>query len=319
MDGGTHKANDYAMDRCAPAYADQTIGCFTKDALLKIARAYNARNLDPIRVNNSQTKKEIWEAIQQKMSQKCGTDETCWLEQPGINSIKDELNEFFKPLAPLGRYQWLSTDDIYNVMKQYEIKYPRFKFIGPLPMDFLNLKDPDSKFCQSLNLDRAKSKYDNIGVILNMDASKDGGSHWIAMHIDLNRREIQFFDSYGDKHLYDNKHYLPFYDSEGKYHKENKIALPPNVQKFVFQCMLAISPDLKNTMNQKGGTNKTMVKMPYNLKVNTIQHQYANSECGVYSMLFIIKSLNDTFENITRDIIADEMANKYRDSFFRRK
>jgi len=306
------------MDRCAPAYADQTISCFTKDALLKIVRSYNGRNLDPIRVTNNQSKKEIWEAIQQKMSQKCGTDETCWLDQPGIKDAV-ELNEYFKPLAPLGQYQWLSTDDIFNVMKQYETKYPTFKFIGPLPMDFLSLKDPDSKFLQKLNLNSVSSQFDNIGIILNMDASTDGGSHWIAMHIDLKRREIQFFDSYGDKHLYDNKYYLPYYDSEGKYHRDNKIALPPNVQKFVFQSMLTISPELKNTMNQQSGSNKIMVKMPYNLKVNTIQHQYANSECGVYSMLFVIKSLNGSFENITKDIIADEMANKYRDTFFRRK
>lgn len=313
------------MDRCAPAYADQTISCMSKDALSTIVKSYNSRNLDPIQVNNSSSKKDIWEAIQQKMSHICGNDETCWLEQPGIKNIP-QLNEFFKPLAPLGRYQWLSTDDILNVMKQYEKKYPRFKFVGPLPMDFLSLKDNDSKFLQSLNLNSFISqKYDNIGIIFNMDPSSADGSHWIAMNINLRNKEIYFFDSYGDKHVYNNTYMLPFYDSYGKYHRVDKIALPPNIQKFIFRIMVTITPELRElsqkTINQMAITqkHKPTIKMPYKLKINTIQHQFANSECGVYSILFIIKSQTDSFENISRDIIADESANKYRDTLFRRK
>ena len=55
----------------------------------------------------------------------------------------------------------------------------------------------------------------------------------------------------------------------------------------------------------------------YTLKINTIRHQYANSECGIYSMMFILKSRNKSFEQIAQDIIVDEMANKYRSEFFR--
>ena len=48
------------------------------------------------------------------------------------------------------------------------------------------------------------------------------------------------------------------------------------------------------------------------------KHQYANSECGIYSMLFLIKSTHTPFNQITQDIIMDERANQYRDILFRR-
>lgn len=299
------------MNRCSPNYADQTISCFNKDALLKIVKAYNSRNLDPIKISKNHNKYDIWEGIQQKMSQKCGKDETCWLEQPFLKN-NPELNNFFKPLAPLGRYQWLSTDDIFNVMTQYDEKYPDFKFVGPLPMDFLTLSDPDSKFLQNLDLNKIPEK--QIGIIFNMDPSTQSGSHWIALNIDRQKNEIHYFDSYGDKHYFRNQYKLPYYDSNQQYHRGEEISLPPNIQKFIFQLMKRLIPD-KELLNQSGGS----IKMPYKLKINTIQHQYANSECGVYSMLFLLKSRSNSFENITRQIITDEAVNKYRDTLFRRK
>jgi len=304
------------MDRCSPNYADQTISCFTKDALLKIIRTYNKNHMDPIKVNNKDNKSDIWEAIQMKMNDRCGEDEACWLEQ-GFLKKMPEFDQYFKPLAPLGQYQWLSTDDIFNVMTQYDQKYDDFKFVGPLPMDFLNLSDPDSKYLQNLNVNREKQKgYKTIGVIFNMDPSTKGGSHWIAMNIDLRKGEIQFFDSYGDKKGYQNKFKLPYHDSYGTYHRDGVISMPPQIQKFVFQIMKRITP--KNAFSGGAGRKKG-VKMPYNLRINTIQHQFANSECGIYSMLFVLKSRNMPFERITQDIITDEVANRERRNLFRRK
>lgn len=298
------------MDRCAPNFSDSTVSCFTKDALFKIIKAYNSKNADQIRVSKNDSKLDLWEAINLKMRETCGDDETCWLEQPFLRSHPD-LDQFFKPLAPLGQYQWLSTDDIHNVMKQWEQKIPSFKFVGPLPMDFLKLYDPDSKYLQQLNLHNLNG-IDRLGIIFNIDPSTKGGSHWVAMSINLKDKEINYFDSYGDKHYFKNKYAFSYQDSYGNLHRpEAKIAMPTAVQDLVY----------KMTNSQTLQRNKSTNSLPggYHIKINTIQHQFANSECGVYSMLFVIKSINNTFERITQDIVMDEKANQYRDILFRRR
>lgn len=293
------------MDRCAPNYSDSTISCFTKNALLTMVKAWNETHPNQIYIRKGDTKRDLWEALNLKLRDTCGEDETCWLEQPFLRS-RPELDQYFKPLAPLGQYQWLSTDHIFNVMRQWEVKFPKFKFVGPLPMDFMKLHDPDSKFLQKLHLHQVKG-IDNIGVIFNIDPSTKDGSHWVALNVNLRKREIHYFDSYGDKHYFRNKYQLPYQDSYGKlYQRRDKISIPIAVQDLIASM----------TRGQKGGGSNR--PSGYQIKINTIQHQYANSECGIYSMLFVIKSINSSFENITQDIVMDEKANQYRSILFRR-
>jgi hypothetical protein len=302
------------MDRCAPNYADGTVSCFSKDVLVSIITLYNNNYADKIQIGSGANKRDLWEAIQAKMSKRCGKDETCWIEQGFLKKIQPDLEEYFKPLAPLGRYQWLSTDDINSVMRQYAEKYRDFKFVGPLPMDFMTLRDKDSQYLQKLDLNREAREYRNIGVIFNMDPSTQNGSHWVALNIDLIKKEIQYFDSYGNKSKETNEYRLPYYDSYGEYHKEKSIPMPLGVQKFVFQSMKNL---ISNGLSSDPSSNG--VKMPYTLRINSIQHQYANSECGIYSMLFLLKSRNNSFDQITQDIITDEVANQARNTLFRRK
>ena len=51
---------------------------------------------------------------------------------------------------------------------------------------------------------------------------------------------------------------------------------------------------------------------------NQVRHQFNNSECGVYSMNFIIRLLHgETFEGITGNITKDTEMNACRQSYFR--
>ena len=51
--------------------------------------------------------------------------------------------------------------------------------------------------------------------------------------------------------------------------------------------------------------------------VNNIRHQFKNSECGVYSMHFIINLLEGkTFEDVTKNIIKDDDMLKNRDLYY---
>jgi hypothetical protein len=91
---------------------------------------------------------------------------------------------------------WLSSEDIENVMRQYERKYTCFAFLGPSPVDYCT-KDRGrngAAVCNNLcnfqleNFEKAgKTK---IGVIFNLDKSHQPGSHWVSMFINFNRRTL---------------------------------------------------------------------------------------------------------------------------------
>jgi len=55
----------------------------------------------------------------------------------------------------------------------------------------------------------------------------------------------------------------------------------------------------------------------YVVRVNKEKHQYKNSECGVYSVYYIVQRiLGKTFEEITKHIVHDDVMNIYRKLIF---
>ena len=67
--------------------------------------------------------------------------------------------------------------------------------------------------------------------------------------------------------------------------------------------------------------HKSAKKVGINMKliVNQKQHQFENTECGVYSIYFIVKRLEgNTCEVIFNNVIDDKKMNKYREKFFRK-
>tara|TARA_B100000579_G_scaffold414660_1_gene408491 strand:- start:520 stop:1083 length:564 start_codon:yes stop_codon:yes gene_type:complete len=98
---------------------------------------------------------------------------------------------------------WLSSLDILKVMKQYENVYKSFVFIGPTPMDFDKrlyknecVWNEICKFDLSEYIRKGKRK---IGIIFNLDPHDKEGSHWVCSFIDIKKKEIYYFDSYGEK------------------------------------------------------------------------------------------------------------------------
>lgn len=99
---------------------------------------------------------------------------------------------------------WLDSYNIANVMKQYEDVYDDFAFLGPYPIDFA-AKDPytEKKRCIigemcSLNLgEHLQQGKKRIGIVYNLDPHYKGGSHWVANYIDIPRKQVYYFDSYG--------------------------------------------------------------------------------------------------------------------------
>ena len=69
-------------------------------------------------------------------------------------------------------------------------------------------------------------------------------------------------------------------------------------------------------MHQK---NQNYIEKKINtIKYNKIRHQFKNSECGVYSINFVVRLVGgESFEDITNNITNDEKMNGCRKAYFR--
>lgn len=248
--------------------------CYTYEALLDIANAYNktAPANDKIRIVKG--KKALWTAIKNKMDRMSDCEgEWCWVKQP--IPIPDDkrrrLISTFKPPIPKGKYDWLSTEDINHVINQYKSLHPELYFMGTWPMDFEKLHP---KFKEFDPTELEKQKISKVALVLNEDTSDQPGSHWVGLFMDLPTRQVNFFDSLGDK---------------------PKAPVIEWIQR----------------INNKNNQNK------FQLLWNPHRHQYANSECGVYTINFLIKRIEDVpFKTIVNNQIRDEAMNKKRADFF---
>ena len=119
------------------------------------------------------------------------TSDRCLLEQ---SSLSDEAKEtlskkYLRPKRPSAWAsdpdQWLDSNNIESVMKQYEEAYPDFKFLGVLPIDFA-APDPyksNGKTCLVDSICQLKLpdlKADGIyrlGAVFNLDPHFKDGSH----------------------------------------------------------------------------------------------------------------------------------------------
>ena len=69
---------------CAPGKGNNYT-CFDKSSLIKIARQWNKKNADKIKINNSNY--NLWRSINKKLINKC-SNENCWLKQDFINKYQ---------------------------------------------------------------------------------------------------------------------------------------------------------------------------------------------------------------------------------------
>ncbi len=258
---------------CSPATAASSSGssCYTKPQLIAIATAYNRKYDDKVRING--TKEDIWNQLEQKM-RSC-TNEWCWMSRLHLEDtfIQQYGSSPFRPVRPAGRTQWLSTYDIHGVLKQYEQLYPDFISLGPVPIDFCKLAY--NEVCR-LNLRQIMLKGKRrVGIVFNTDPSDKPGKHWVSMFIDLTGNpeqwEINYFDSYGLAH---------------------------------------IAPEIMDLVNHlKSQNSHFIVKMNCSDKACTsrMNHQKENTECGVYSINFIVERLGGkSWEDLVTNRLYDD-------------
>jgi hypothetical protein len=280
--GSTRKRKLYIQDfsKCNPRVAKQTRGkrrCLPDNIYSTIAKTLKSKVQNVYKLSS------------------CGEgDDHCLLDKSNISeSSKKELRkQYLRPRYPK---QWINDPDMwldnYNilaVMRQYQEAVPSFKFLGVFPIDF-SAPNPYrqggqeggtpqclyNELCTIQLKEEYKKGIRGIGIIFNLDPHYKGGSHWVGMYINLNKKdnfECSYFDSYGMK-------------------------TPPLIARLMRSFTLQV-PNIK-------------------LGFNARRFQFGGSECGMFSMYFIICMLQGIpFKEFCKDSVHDNMMLELRKVLF---
>ena len=314
---GDHVGGSVVSDpnkKCAPSKKFSDGSCFTYDALKKIAENYNKKNSD--KINLSLKKDSFVKELSSKLKNQC-SEQTCWLRLDFVKELDNEDIErnTFRPKGPSKKYEWLSTTHINDVIEQYQNIHKDFVFLGAVPYDF---DDLPMLGIRDLNFSELESNGKHkIGIVFNLDNHDQDGSHWVSMFTDLKKNQVYFFDSLGrkpGKRIRKLINRITKYLYQKKYHSE----LPIND---IIEKIKTINGLPKGKAKEVVSSNKYLHNLlggGFDIRYNYIQHQFENSECGVYSINFIIRLVGgESFDSIINNVTKDEEMNGFRKEYFR--
>lgn len=285
------------LNQCSPSHFDnfESSGtCYSYKELHTIAKLYNNTHHDiPLKIPRS--KRALLDVLQKTFRNTCKDSQLCWTSLNFINaSTKKELVEAFRPLRPKEWYSnsrtWLNTYDILFVMKQYEIKYKKFSFLGVFPIDFEERNESGicngEQMCdfdiQRDILDKGKTQF---GLVINTDPHDKSGQHWFSIFCGLDPK-LKNFGIY-------------YYDS---------VASPPEKRMNIFM------QNIKEQVNKKFYPS---ISQQFQVEYNKVRRQYKNTECGMFSIIFLTQCLkNLKFKFICEKMYTDDMVNSFRKQLY---
>lgn len=209
--------------------------------------------------NNGSNLRKIREQIANKLNVNT-QDEASFINALPVDSKeKQRLKEnYLRPEQPQAWKSdpdmWLDSLNIASVMKQYETDRSDFEFLGPFPIDFA-APDPYDKTKQECLIDEICD--------LNLKQMKANGKTKIGIIYNL------------DPHYKNGSHWVANFidlDKNRTYYFDSYgMEAPHQIQKFM-QWLTLQEPKMK-------------------LAYNARRFQFKGSECGMYSMYFIIRML----------------------------
>tara|TARA_B110001454_G_C12709156_1_gene429946 strand:+ start:1433 stop:2239 length:807 start_codon:yes stop_codon:yes gene_type:complete len=226
--------------------------CYSKNDLLYITRLYNKYTNNKIKLSNLK-KLELWNLLHDRFEHLCD-NQLCWIEQKYIpKHFYIKTKDKFKPKMP---HSWFKNINEWLSTLEIEAVMNQYdqKYKKFKFLGAVPSDCPKSITCSLTNLnlkDFSKKKITKIGVIFNLDEHHQSGSHWVALIIDLGQKSVYYYDSNGNE---PNKNILHFINE--------------------------ILHKMKLFYNKK-----------INYKINTKVHQKTNTECGMFSMMFLINYL----------------------------
>jgi len=276
--------------KCAPHLTFDNGSCIPINILIKLANAYNKHSLN----NNNNDFIEIHDGMELlypekyklyllfEIGKRFKGNQHNWIKHKCIKFMdengKDELE--YNTFRPDG------PQGKFEWLSTFDINFALAQYSSKYP-DFqflgavpIDFNELDNLPFKKLNFDELyKNKIKRIGVIFNLDESWKNGSHWVSLYANLEKGQIYYSDSYGTP-------------------SEKRITeFIRRIEQYLINQRKILKPDIRY--------NKT-------------QHQKGNSECGVYSINFILRLLKGkTFDYITRKRLPDQKVNKCRMVYFK--
>lgn len=243
--------------------------CYSKESLIKIANVWNMNNATKINIKNK-SKQNLWKDIQKSLNILCNKDEFCWKKQDFIKKMKDIDIEMytFKPNYPKS---WVNQPTKW--LNTYDIYYVMKQYEKTYD-DFVFLGPIPSDCPTKIHCELSK---------LNLINLKKKKIFKIGIIYNLDTSDQS--GSHWTAVYIDNKHNeINYYDSYG--------SQPINlINKFI------------SRISEQYTKNNIKPTIIYNDK----RHQYGNSECGMFSMNFILERMHGTtMYDISQMTIPDE-------------
>jgi hypothetical protein len=252
--------------------------CYSKEDLLLLTDNYNRFNKDTIKYKKNSSRKFLFNQLKERFST-CD-NQLCWLKKSNIpNKHIERIISNFRPIQPKS---W--SKDKYTWLNTLDIN----NVMEQYEKKHTNFKFfgavpadcPSGIHCALSNLDFNKfsrDKFDVLGVIYNLDTHNQGGSHWVANVINLKKNEIAYYDSTA--------------------HKPNR-----HINKFIQSSLMKLKK-----------LNKRKPVYHY----NTTNHQTGGSECGMFSMNYLIHYLKGhPCKTIFKMKFTDNQMNELRDVLY---
>lgn len=267
--------------QCHPRVGQQrpAHGCLPIEVLQRAANS--------VGIPSDSNSKTLRKDLEQALNIREGQEQAFLQALPFSDTEKKELaQQYLRPEQP-GKWKddpdmWLDSMNIESVMKQYEEAYPAFEFMGPFPIDFAAPDPYDSS---------QSGKKCLIPEIcgLRVEQALRQGTNSIGIVYNL------------DPHFKDGSHWVANYvDIPGhKCYYFDSYGYEPPKQIATFMKWLT--------------TQDPKMKLMYNAR----RFQHLGSECGMYSMYFIIRMLaGDEFRPFCRKQPRDSVMLDLRDWLF---
>lgn len=242
--------------------------CLGEDAIRHLVTLWNDRYPANAIASDLSPKRSLTELrkrfISHTASKKATNADTDVAIAKHLDSTSPVVAKNFRPSKPSTwketPREWLTNFDIDAVMAQYNMM-PEFKyrFLGVFPVDFaeplpeLGGQCYTPEMCALRLSDIVKTGTKYTGFIINLDKHNESGSHWTSIFAVLDP-ELPSYGAY-------------YYDSIGR-------SWPTEIERY-----------LKTWQTQM---KKLYPKTPFELQWSRAQHQHANTECGMFSMIFQI-------------------------------
>ena len=279
------------MDICAPGKYDKTNKtCFRLDQLMEMAKAYN-RYIHKHNINNDtewkyieiiEDKNYLLSELKKRFNDVC-QDEICITQQDFMNELIQDMREeiLSDTFLPDGPAESTEWLTTTHINDILHLYEKNDKHF--IFLGAVPLDCNELSFCPLYNL-KFDDYYDDgiykLAIIFNHDTYGKPGSHWVALYMDLKNGEIDFCDSTGN---------------------------PP------IKNIVNIINNFIKWYKKKTGKNAIYHE-------NTKSYQTDSSECGVYSINFIIRRLSgEKFDDIIKNSLNFKEINSCRNAYFRNK